>query len=426
MTMPKEKRKLGRGVAIVGTGMSKFGVRPGVSNREMFVEAFRNMMASVDKGVDPKDIEANYVGCCGAWNWETQAGIAKWCTDWVGLVPIPQTTIDNACASASVAVRNGVLAIASGMYDVVLAGGTEKMTTLPTEETTLVLATGSDATWETYAGFTFPSLYAIMATVHMKEYGTSPEDLMHVAIKNHNNGALNPMAQFNTSIKDIMNGRIAKAKERGEPVPSWINEMEFLRDPRANPYVAWPLRLYDCSPITDGSACVLLVAEEIAKKFTDTPIYIIGSGQASGNALSERDSLTSIPATRLAAKQAYEMAGVAPKDIKIAEVHDCFTIAEIIAISDLGFFEPGKEAAKAAAEGRTARNGEKPINTSGGLKSKGHPVGATGAAMMKEVFNQMRGEAGPRQVRNMDVNLAMTHNVGAHGTTTVVQIYERR
>jgi acetyl-CoA C-acetyltransferase len=423
--MRKGKRKLGRGVAVVGAGMSKFGVRPGVSNREMFVEAFNDMRASVDKGIDPKDIEANYVGCCGAWNWETQAGIAKWCTDWVGLVPIPHTTVDNACASASGAVRNGILAIASGMYDVVLAGGTEKMTTLPTEETTLVLATGGDAIWESYAGFTFPGLYAVMATAHMHEYGTTPEDLMWVAIKNHNNGALNPRAQFNASIRDIMKKRAARAKEKGQPVPSWADEMDFLHDPRYNPFVAWPLRLFDCCPITDGAACVLLVAEEIAKDFTDTPIYIIGTGQASGNALHDRESLTSIPATKIAAKQAYEMAGVGPEDIKIAEVHDCFTIAEIMAIADLGFFEPGKEAATAAAEGKTALDGVKPINTSGGLKSKGHPVGATGAAMIVEIFKQMRGEAGRRQVP-MDVDLALTHNVGAHGTTVVVQIYERR
>jgi len=423
--MRKGKRKLGRGVAIVGAGMSRYGVRPGVSNREMFVEAFNNMLASVDRGIDPKDIEANYVGCCGAWIWETQAGVGKWCTDWAGLVPKPSTTIDNACASASVAIRQGIIGIASGLYDIVLTGGVEKMTTLPTEETTLVLATGADTTWECYAGFTFPGLYATMATAHMNEYRTTPEDLMAVAIKNHNNGALNPMAQFGQTIRDVMNARIAKAKEKGQSVPSWADEMEFLHDIRYNPVVAWPLRLFDCCPITDGAACVLLVAEEIAKDFTDTPLYVIGTGQASGGALHSRESLTSIPAAQIAARQAYEMAGVKPQDIKIAEVHDCFTIAEVIAIADLGFFKPGKEAATAAAEGKTTRDGVKPINTSGGLKSKGHPVGATGAGMVVEIFHQMRGEAGARQVP-MDTNLALTHNVGAHGTTVVVQIYERR
>ncbi|MFC1906743.1 beta-ketoacyl synthase N-terminal-like domain-containing protein [Chloroflexota bacterium] len=420
------KRKLGRGVAVAGYGMSKFGVLPGSDCRDMFADAFKDLLNSVDKGLDPKDVEANYVGCCGAWNWEAQAGIAKWCTDWANLVPIPSTTIDNACASASVAIRNGIIGIASGLYDVVLAGGVEKMTNLPTEGTTLVLATGADKTWECYAGYTFPGLYATMATAHMNEYGTTAEDLMAVAIKNHNNGAINPVAQMPNTITQIMEQRQAKAKEKGKPVPGWVTEMDFMHDDQYNPMVAWPLRLFDCCPITDGAACVLLVAEDIAKNFTDTPIYVTGTGQASGRALHSRNTLTSIPASQIAAKQAYEMAGVGPADIKIAEVHDCFTIAEVMAISDLGFFKPGKDAATAAAEGKTALDGIKPINTSGGLKCKGHPVGASGAGMIGEVFHQMRGEAGARQVPNTDVNLAMTHNVGAHGTTVVVQIYERR
>ncbi len=420
-----KKRKLGRGVAVVGFGMSKFGVLPGQSNRDMFVDAFKELLKSVDKGIDPKDIEANYVGCCGAWNWETQAGVGKWCTDWVGLVPKPSTTIDNACASASVAIRNGILGIASGMYDIVLAGGTEKMTTLPTEATTLVLATGADATWESYAGYTFPGLYATMATAHMHEYGTTPEDLMYVALKNHANGALNPKAQMNYSIAQWMEMRKQKAAKDGKPVPTWKDEMEFLHDNSANPMVAYPLRLFDCCPITDGAAVVLLVAEEIAKNFTDHPLYIRGMSQTSGRALHNRDTLTCIPGTQIAAQQAYDMAGVTAQDIKIAEVHDCFTIAEVMAIADLGFFKPGKEAATAAREGKTALNGIKPINTSGGLKCKGHPVGASGAGMVGEIWHQMRKEAGPRQVK-MDVDLAMTHNVGAHGTDVVIHIFERR
>jgi len=228
------------------------------------------------------------------------------------------------------------------------------------------------------------------------------------------------------TIKDVMNMRIAKAKVKGGPVPSWSDEMEFLHDPRYNPVIAWPNTLFDCCPITDGAACILLVAEEMAKNFTDTPIYIIGTGQASGHNLHDRDTLTSIPAAQFAAQQAYEMADVGPQDIKIAEVHDCFTIAEVMAIADLGFFKEGKEAATAAGEGKTARDGRRPINVSGGLKCKGHPVGATGAAQVVEIFQQMRGEAGQRQVANMDVNLALNHNIGAHGTTAVVQIFERR
>jgi acetyl-CoA C-acetyltransferase len=308
----------------------------------------------------------------------------------------------------------------------VLAGGTEKMSVLPIDWTTMALACGSDTTYESSAGFTFPGLYASMATVHMDKYGTTHDDLLKVAIKNHTNGALNPKAHFPMTIKDVMNMRIAKAKEKGGPVPSWADELEFLNDPRYNPVIAWPNTLFDCCPITDGAACILLVADEIAKNFTDTPIYIIGTGQASGHNLHDRDTLTSIPAAQLAAQQAYEMADVGPQDIKIAEVHDCFTIAEVMAIADLGFFKEGKEAATAAGEGKTARDGRRPINVSGGLKCKGHPVGATGAAQIVEIFQQMRGEAGQRQVTNMDVNLALNHNIGAHGTTAVVQIFERR
>ncbi|MCA9934606.1 MAG: thiolase domain-containing protein, partial [Anaerolineales bacterium] len=202
------------------------------------------------------------------------------------------------------------------------------------------------------------------------------------------------------------------------------NEMEFLHDDRANPMIAWPLRLFDCSPVTDGATAVLLVSEEIARQYTDDPITIIGSGQASDGALHDRPDLTSIGAAKKASQMAYEMAGVTANDIKVAEVHDCFTIAEIIATEDIGFFEPGK-GHEAAEEGLTTRHGPKPINTSGGLKSKGHPVGASGAGQAVEIFKQMRGKAGERQV-DRDVDLALTHNVGGTGQTAVVHIYERK
>ena len=424
--MAKRKRKLGRGVAMVGAGMSPFGIRPDVTNRELFAEAFLDMKNSVDKGVDPQEIEALYVGNCGAEMWESQSVIAVLCASEIGLSPRPALKVEDACASSSVAVREGIIGIASGLYDMVLTGGTEKMSVLPIDWTTMAIACGSDTTYEGSAGFTFPGLYASMATAHMEKHGTTHDDLLKVAIKNHSNGALNPKAHFPMTIKDVMNMRIAKAKEKGGPVPSWSDEMEFLHDPRYNPVIAWPNTLFDCCPITDGAACILLVAEDIAKNFTDTPICIIGTGQASGHNLHDRDTLTSIPAAQFAAQQAYEMADVGPQDIKIAEVHDCFTIAEVMAIADLGFFKEGKEAATAAGEGKTAREGIKPINVSGGLKCKGHPVGATGAAQVVEIFQQMRGEAGQRQVTNMDINLALNHNIGAHGTTAVVQIFERR
>jgi acetyl-CoA C-acetyltransferase len=424
--MARGKRRLGRGVAIVGAGMSAFGTRPDVTNRELFAEAFVDMKKSVDKGFQHQDIEALYVGNCGAEMWESQSVMGNLCADIIGLTPRPARKIEDACASSSVAVRDGVIAIASGLYDMVLVGGTEKMSSLPINWTTMALACGSDTAFEGSVGFTFPGLYATMATAHMHAHGTTHEDMLRVAIKNHSNGALNPKAHFPMTIKDVMNMRAAKAKEKGAPIPAWADEMEFLNDPRYNPVIAWPNTLFDCCPITDGAACLLLVAEEIATEFASIPIYIIGTGQASGHDLHDRDTLTSIPAAKIAAEQAYEMAGVGPQDIKIAEVHDCFTIAEIMAIADLGFFKEGKEAATAASEGKTARDGVKPINVSGGLKCKGHPVGATGAAQMVEIFLQMRGKAGERQVTATDIDLALNHNIGAHGTTAVVQIYERR
>ena len=222
-----------------------------------------------------------------------------------------------------------------------------------------------------------------------------------------------------------MESRIARAKDRGQPVPSWQDEMEFLQDPQANPVVAWPLRLFDCSPISDGGACLLLAAEEVAGSFSDDPVYVIGSGQGSGPPLHTSETLTSFSATKFAARQAYEMAGVTPQDIKIAEVHDCFTIAEIVATEDLGFFEPG-QGAHAVAEGVTSLNGERPVNTSGGLKAKGHPVGASGVAQSIEVWHQMREEAGPRQVPGREIDLALTHNVGGTGGTSIIHIYQKR
>jgi acetyl-CoA C-acetyltransferase len=221
-----------------------------------------------------------------------------------------------------------------------------------------------------------------------------------------------------------MEGRVAAALKKGKPAPTWLNVMDFLHDDAANPLIAWPLRLFDCSPITDGASALLLVPAERAKDYTDSPIYILGSGQASDSALHDRADLTTLPAAKRAATLAYEMAGVTPKDIRIAEVHDCFTIAEVLASEDIGFFAPG-EGFKAAEDGLTARDGAKPINTSGGLKSKGHPVGASGVAQTAEIFKQMRGEAGARQVAG-DIPLALTHNVGATGSTCVVHIYERK
>lgn len=417
--------KLGRGVAIVGAGMSKFGSFKEKTSRDLYVEAFQEMRASVDKGFDPNDIGSIYVGCFAGEIFESQGHVAPIMTEWVGLVPKAATRVEDACASGGVALRQGILAIASGLYDMVLVSGVEKMNNLPTDRVTDALAAASDVLYEASAGYTFPGLYASIATAHMAKYGTKLETFQQVAIKNHNNGALNPKGQFNKTIKDIAAARAKKCADTGVPVPNYKTEMDFLNDPAANPNVAWPMKLFDCSPITDGAACMLLVAADIAKNFTDKPVHIIGTGQASDYPLHSRKDLTEIRASQIASQEAYGMAGITAKDIQLAEVHDCFTIAEVVATEDLGFFPQGG-APKAIAAGETTREGSKPINTSGGLKSKGHPVGASGIGQALEIFKQLRGDAGPRQVPNKNLRFGLTHNVGATGGTSVIHIYERR
>jgi acetyl-CoA C-acetyltransferase len=419
-----KKRRLGRQVSIVGAGMSQFGAFKGKTSRDLFVEAFQDMLDHLDQDIDIEDIECGYVGNYSSDLFEGQGHTAPIIADWLGMTPTPVTRIENACASSGSALREGIMAIASGMYDIVLVGGVEKMTDLPTEGVTDVLASAADGLYEVPAGLTFPGIYGALAKAHMDRYETNLSHLLKVGIKNHNNGALNPKAQFNTTIQDLMQRRKARAQERGEPVPDWQDEMDFLNDPRANPWIAWPLRLYDCAPITDGASCVLLVASDIALDFTDKPVHIVGTGQATGRPLHDAEELTSLSAARVAAAQAYEMAGIGPQDVQVAEVHDCFTIAEIIATEDLGFFAPG-EAPHAVDEGRTALHGDRPVNTSGGLKAKGHPVGASGVAQVNEIFHQLRGEAGGRQVPNPNLEVGLTHNVGGTGGTCVVNILRR-
>lgn len=417
-------KKLSRGVAVVGVGMSKFGVFPELTSRDLFVEAFQELRQSVQKGFDPKDIEAFYMGNFTSDHFENQAHLAPIVASWVGLSPVASTRIEDACASSGVALRQGALAIASGAVDVVLVGGLEKMTDLPGAKVTDALALAADSLFEIPAGFTFPGFYAAMATAYIDQYKADPDALLRVGIKNHENGGLNDKAQFNQTIPQVMAGKRKKAEQKGLPIPEWEDEMAFMKDLKANPMIAWPLRLFDCSPVSDGAAAVLLVSEELASKYSDSPIFVVGSGQASDGALAERESLSSVPAAEKASQNAYAMAGIGPEDIDFAEVHDCFTIAEIMASEDLGFFPRG-EGWKAAMEGQTARTGSHPINTSGGLKSKGHPVGASGVGQVVEVWKQMHGIAGERQLPGT-LKYGLTHNVGGTGQTCVVHIFEKR
>ena len=416
--------KLSRGVAVVGAGMTKFGSFRCKTSRELFVTAFQEMLASVDRGVDPKQIEALFIGNFSSDLFETQSHTAPIMADWVGLTPRPAVRLEDACASSGVALRQGILAVASGVYDMVLVGGIEKMTDLPGDKVTDALGIAADTIYETSAGFTFPGFYASMATAYMHAYGATPQTFMKVGLKNHENGSLNDKAQFGQRIAAIMEARKASAVKKGLPMPTWQTELDFLSDDRGNPMVAWPMRLFDCSPVSDGAAALLLVSEELAKNFSDAPLHVIGTGQASDGALHSRSTLTSIPAARAAAQEAYRMAGVTVNEVQVAEVHDCFTIAEIMATEDLGFFAPGT-GGKAAEAGETARTGRHPINTSGGLKSKGHPVGASGAGQVNEIWKQLRGTAGERQLPG-NPSIGLTHNVGGTGQTCTVHIFERR
>jgi acetyl-CoA C-acetyltransferase len=315
--------------------------------------------------------------------------------DWAGLLNIPATRTEAACASSGAALRSGVYAVLSGLADIVLVGGVEKMTHRSTAEVTEYLAMASDYPFEQWHGITFPGLYALMATAHMHEYGTTERQMAEVAVKNHYHGTLNPKAHMQKEIT--------------------------VETALASRPVATPLKLYDCSLITDGASCLILTKPELAARFTHQPVQIIGSGQASDTiGLYERQSLTSLLAAKLAAKTAYDMAQVKPDAIDVAEVHDCFTIAELIGYEDLGFCPTGK-GGTLAESGETRLGGRLPVNTSGGLKAKGHPVGATGTAQAYEMYLQLTGQAERRQVKNAKVGL--THNVGGSGATATVHIY---
>jgi acetyl-CoA C-acetyltransferase len=420
----QKKRKLARDVAVVGAGMSKFGMFKEKDSKDLFAEAFREMLESVDKGFDPNEIEAMYVGNFTNDFFIHQGHWGPIISDLIGLAPKPATRTEGACASSALAFREGVFAIASGFYDIVLVGGVEEMSKRTTEEVAEGLALAT-VPYEGRVGFTFPGVFGALATAYFNKYGANREHLMNVTIKSHSNAPLNPKAQFPYSIKDMMTMKMEGAKKKGKPVPHWDDEKAFLRDPGANPVVAWPMHLYDCCPISDGGACMLLVAEEIAKNFTDNPLSIVGIGQGSGKGLHAAADLTTMEATKNAADEAYGMSGLKPEDIQFSEVHDCFSMAELIHIEDLGFFKPG-QGYKAVEEGLTRRDGPMPINTSGGLKCKGHPVGATGIGQMFEVWKQLRGEAGARQIPNKDLRIGAAHNLGGTGGTCTFTILERR
>jgi acetyl-CoA C-acetyltransferase len=385
-----------RDVAVIGVGMSKFGELWDKQLRDIFIEAA--IEAINDCKIDLKDIQALFIGNYSAGTWVQQEHLGPLLADYLGISPKPAMRIESACASSGAAFYIAYMAIASGLYDIVMVGGVEKMTDVPTENSTTFLASAADREWEAFLGMTFPGLFALMARRHMYQYGTKREQLAMVSVKNHKNGSKNPKAQFQreVTIDDVLN----------------------------SPIIADPLTLLDCSPISDGAAACILCSSDIAKKYTDTPIYVLGSGQGTDTiALHDREDITIMKSTIEASKKAYSFAHLEPKDIDVAEVHDCFTIAEIIEYEDLGFCKKG-EGGKMIENGETEIGGRIPINTSGGLKSKGHPVGATGVAQVCEIVYQLRGEAGKRQVSNAEIGL--THNIGGSGSSCYIHIFGRK
>jgi len=379
-------------VCVLGAGSTKYG-KLADSIADLTTQA--SVSAIENAGIDPKEIKASYISNVFGVA-DKQVHIGPVLMSRLGIPDKPSLTIESACGSGSVSFREAFANVAAGFYDCLLVTGVEKVTHTGTEWTTTYFAYCSDFFYEGQAGASFPGLFAIMARAYLTEFKATEEDFARVAVKNHENGILNPKAhmQKKITVEDVMK----------------------------SPVVASPLKLYDCCPFSDGASSVILCSEKFAKENGGDYIEVIGSGRGgSSAALQGREHLTTIPSTKIAAEAAYKMAGVTPKDIDFAEVHDCFTIAEIIDTEDLGFFEKGKGVV-AVREGRTRLNSDISINPSGGLKSKGHPIGATGVGQIVEVFDQLTGNAGQRTVK--DAKIGLTHNFGATGASCAVHVFQ--
>jgi acetyl-CoA C-acetyltransferase len=382
------------GVRVAGVGMTPFGEHPERTGRDLFAAAAAEAFA--DAAVEREAVEELFFGNFMGEFAETQGHQGPLAAEVAG-VQAPATRIESACASSGAAVRHGVERIRAGA-DVVLVGGTERMNNLSTGESTEALAAAADALWEIRAGVTFPGAYSLMANRYFHEFGGDREDLAHVAVKNHDNAVENDLAQFQRAID--------------------------VEDVLGAPTVSSPFGLYDCSPISDGAAAAVLVSDSFAEEHDlDAPVAVTGTGQGSDRfALQARESMVRTPAAERAAERAFGMADIEPADVDIAEVHDCFTIAEVLALEALGFYEPG-EAIGAARAGETTADGELPVNLSGGLKAKGHPVGATGCAQLSELTKLLRGDhVNSDAVENAEVGVA--HNAGGTVASCVVTVLE--
>jgi acetyl-CoA C-acetyltransferase/acetyl-CoA acyltransferase len=382
-----------RRVAVIGVGVTKFGLHDRTS-AELFAEAAQD--ALTDAGVPATAVQALYYGNVVGGETEHQLHTGPQAASVLGIPSVPTTRFETACASSHAAFRHAVMEIAAGVSDVVLVGGAERVLNVSTAESTEYFAYASDAVWEQPLGLTFPGVFALIARAHMEKYGTTEAQMAAVAVKNHRHGALNPKAQFQ---KQITIDQVLRSA-----------------------YVADPLKLYDCCPFSDGGAAVVLASEDVARRHRK-PVWVLGSAAASDwMLLGDKRDLSRVPATERAAAAAYRQAGVGPRDVDVVELHDCFTIAEIVATEGLGLFEPGA-GGRAAEAGRTSLGGEIPVNPSGGLKAKGHPIGATGAAQIAEIVTQIRGEAGPRQVDGAKTGLA--HTLGGNTATVLVSLFGR-
>jgi acetyl-CoA C-acetyltransferase len=381
-------------VGVVGIGHAKFGKRSDVTIRELAHEAVKPALE--DAGITTKEIDAAVIGVAGD-EFAAQGSSGALIHDYIGMGNKPMFRVEAACATGSAGIRAAWSLIRAGLAETVLVVGAETMTHVGTSKATELMAKAGDTRWEYPFGITFPGFYALMATAHMHEYGTTREQLSMVSVKNHKYGALNPYAHLQREVS--------------------------LEEAVRSVMICHPLNLYDCCLISDGAAAAILASEEKAKRLCDTPVWIIGLGSASDTMMiSERQTLTGLTATRLAAEKAYKMAGVTPDDIHVAVVHDCFTIAEIMAYEDLGFCRKG-EGGKFIEEGQSYMGGKTPVNVDGGLKAKGHPLGATGVSMTVEITRQLRGEADKRQVSGAEIGLS--HNVGETGQYCFVHVYTR-
>jgi acetyl-CoA C-acetyltransferase len=385
-----------KNVAIVGIGHSKFGRRTDVNLQELAFESIKE--AIEDSGVQKKEIENVTLGSAGGWYEEALPAVAI--NEYAGFEDVGTMRVEAACASGSAAVRTAFLSVASGEAEIAMAVGVEKMTEVDTLTSVELMGRAGSYLWEfENYGMTFPAYYAMYAVSHMNKYGTTEEDLARVAVKAHHYASMNPLAQFQKEIT------IEKAL--------------------SSQVVSWPLKLYDACPITDGSAAVILANEEAARRLTDTPVWIRGIGFSSDSAnLSKRADYVGLRATVDASRKAYAAAKVGPQDFDVAACHDCFTIAELMAYEDLGFCPKG-EGAKLLRDGQTEIGGKIPVNVDGGLKAKGHPIGATGVSMMVEISKQLRGEAGGRRQAPIKNGLGLVHNVGGTGHYCYVTVLSR-